>query len=376
MVRSLVFLAGLAVFLPWASCTGGGGEIREEYEGIFNSGAAGEELIAALEDFEVRRGGCFDSKVDLGIYYLAAGEAGRAGDYLRRAESLLRGGEEPLTEDGKVSALYGALGRLGLIEKKYRDALEYADMAIEADRENRRYYRTLKGHILIALEEYGAALEIFDAAMAAAEEAGADELRAYMYLLAQAERPVDAAAALDRYYRTGDFFPGLGFFGAALYRAAGDMEQSAQAIYLEQEYLSGYGGPGNPRKEGFGLLLRGIPEAVEKLGEAFRETEKEGPDRRFAAEYQFLKGLLTAENDEGGESAGDFGVGEFLRLAELEPYFRLFPSFYWCLWLGARRAYPENYQYFSSILQRIIALDMEGPFAKGAWEELTRLMGY
>jgi hypothetical protein len=95
-----------------------------------------------------------------------------------------------------------------------------------------------------------------------------------------------------------------------------------------------------------------------------------GREPYFAAEYVALKNLL----DGGG--AETFTAQEFLRLVELEPYFRLFPSFYWNLWQGARLAYPEDYRYFSTALQKIIALDKEGPFARRAWEELTRLMGY
>jgi tetratricopeptide (TPR) repeat protein len=369
MTRKLFGLPGLAIFFLWSSCALEKNDGGEEYRDIFNAGTAGEELIAALEDFEIRHSGHFDSKVDLGVYYLAAGERGRARDYLRRAERVLRNGGAEGAGDGKAAALYGALGQLGLINRDYEEALDYADLAIGAEGGNKSY-RFLKGHILIARKEYGAALAIFDEAMAGADDAGADDIRAYMFLLAQAERPADAAAVLDQYLQTGGFFPGLGYFGAMIYRAAGEMEKAAYAAYLEREYRSGYKDLEEPAGGGLGLLGE-IPEITEAPGHIPLGGEgREAPEGLFAAEYLFLKGLID------GRSAGNFGIEEFRRLAELEPYFRLFPSFYWLLWKGARMAYPEDHQYFSSALRKIITLDKDGPFARGAWEELTRLMGY
>jgi tetratricopeptide (TPR) repeat protein len=374
--RKLLILLSLAGFLPWAACAGGGGGKageEKEYGKIVNSGARGEELISALEDFEIRHNGHFYSKVDLGIYYLAVGEADRAKDYLRRAERLLPDLGKPLPgKENSAAVVYGALAQVYLIQKDYQGALEYIDKAVGADRENRRSYRSLKGHILIARQEYPAALEIFDELLAGTAEAGAaanagggddaEELRAYMFLLAQAERPAEAAAALDRYFQTGAFFPGLGWFGAEVYRAAGQTDKAAYAAYLEGEYRSGYGELQNPERSGFEVLEETI--RAEDGGE--RGTEI-GTDY-FAAEYLKLKNLINGP--------GDFTKDEFLRLVNLEPCFRLFPSFYWQLWQGARRAYPEDYQRFSAALQKIIALDKDGPFARGAWEELTRLMGY
>jgi tetratricopeptide (TPR) repeat protein len=384
--RKLFILLSLAGFLPWAACAGGAGETRgeKEYGEIVNSGVRGEDMISALEDFEIRHGGHFYSKLDLGIYYLAAGETDRARDYLRRAEGLLPDtGKPPSGKENGAAVLYGALAQICRIRQDYQGALDYADRAIGEDRENRRSYRFLKGHVLIARREYPAALEIFDGLLGSAaagntagsditnsntagsndDEAGAEELLAYMFLLAQAERPAEAAAALDRYFKTGAFFPGLGWFGAAVYRAAGEMEKAACAAYLEGEYRSGYGELQNPEHSGFEAL----EEMIQPPGGEEGGTVKAGGNY-FAAEYFELKDLING--------SGNFTSGEFLRLVNLEPYFRLFPSFYWNLWQGARRAYPEGYRYFSTALQKIIALDKDSPFAKGAWEELTRLMGY
>jgi hypothetical protein len=234
----------------------------------------------------------------------------------------------------------------------------------------------LKGRILIARREYQAALEIFDEFLAhgtdtggavksdtaISDGAGEEELRAYMFLLAQAERPVEAAAVLDRYFLTGAFFPGLGYFGAAVYRAAGEMGKAAYAGFLEEEYRSGYGEFQESGAGGFEVLA-GEPIPVPDEGWGEKETRE-----YFAAEYLRLKNLIS--------DGKNFSKADFLRMMGLESCFRLFPSFYWYLWLGARLAYPDDYQYFSATLQKIIALDKNGPFARGAWEELTRLMGY
>jgi hypothetical protein len=360
--RKLFILLGLCGFLPWISCAGGDeGDLGEkEYGEIANSGA--------LEDFEIRHSGHFDSKVDLGIYYLAIGETDRARDYLRRAERILLDGSASPGKKGYDAVMYGAL--------------EYIDRAIGADGEQRKRYRFLKGHILVARQEYRAALEIFDELLANtagdantlnagddsdtalnSDGAGEAEMRAYMFLLAQAERTVEAAAALDRYFLTGAFFPGLGYFAASVYRALGKTEKAAYAAYLEEEYRSGYGEFQDSGAGGFES-----PSPIEEI--PLSGAGEEG-ELHFAAEYLRLKGLIN-----GGEN---FTKEQFLRLVELEHYFRLFPSFYWHLWLGVKLAYPEDRQYFdyfSAALRKIIALDKDGPFAKRAWAELTLLMGY
>ncbi|MDR2747209.1 MAG: hypothetical protein LBB77_07150 [Treponema sp.] len=408
----LLFLCG---FLPWVSCAGKDGAEEKEYGEIVNSGLRGGELISALEDFEIRHGGHFDSKLDLGIYYLAAGETDRAREYLRRAERIfLDGAGRPVSsgKEGYAGLMYGALAQVCLVRGEYQEALDYIDRAIGEKGGNKTSFHFLKGHILITGHEYGAALEIFDGLIGAGgaavgsntvvnsyaaagsgtttggntvtdsvaaldggnDGAGEEELRAYMFLLAQAERPVEAAAVLDRYLLTGAFFPGLGYFGAALYRTAGDMEKAAWAAYLEEEYRSGYGELQNSQSGGFESLMG----EISLPGAGGTEAGRPGGGKietgggHFAAEYIRLKNLIS-----GGNSAeGNFTKDEFLRLTGLEPYFRLFPSFYWQLWLGARLAYPDDYRYFSAALQKIIVLDKDGPFARKAWEELTRLMGY
>jgi tetratricopeptide (TPR) repeat protein len=261
-------------------------------------------------------------------------------------------------EGENIPGMYASLGRLNLSQGDYPKALEYADKALDVDKENTSY-RLLKGHVLIALNEYTGALEIFDRLFTKdanyLEEPGVEDLRAYLLLLAQAERPGEAAAILERYFETGAYFPGLGYLAAAIYRAAGETEKAGFAALLEGEYRSGYG------------ALEDVP-----LGDAFTAgfTPAKGPPAEtdfFVREYLYCKELI------GNNSISEF---QFRRYVELEPYFRLFPSYYWNFWQGACFLYPGTYQNFTPVLQKIITLDREGPFAKEAWEELTRLMGY
>jgi tetratricopeptide (TPR) repeat protein len=260
------------------------------------------------------------------------------------------GGEKAAEAGGEnISGMYGDLGRLSLSQGDYQKAQEYADKAIGADGGNSSY-RLLKGHILIALNEYSGALEIFDGLFAGGdfEGAEAEDLRAYLLLLAQAERPQEAAAVLERYFETGAYFPDLGYLAAAIYGVLGETEKAGLAVFLEEEYRSGYGAlEGGP-----------LPELTAQLSL--------GTDF-FVREYLYLKGLIEKNS---------ITELQFRRYMELEGYFRLFPSFYWNFWQGAQFLYPGSYQDFAPVLQKIIALDREGPFAKTAWEELTRLMGY
>ncbi|MDR1025622.1 MAG: tetratricopeptide repeat protein [Treponema sp.] len=398
MTRIVLFLVSLTAFLPWTSCGGESKAIRE-YGEIRDGELRGEALIAALEDFEVRYPGHFDSKVDLGIYYLARGEEGRARDYLRRAEIIAErtpgagaGEKSRAGNSDPLPVMYGALGQIYLNQQDYRRALDYAEKAIGYAGDDAGIYRSLKAHILIAQQEYAGALEIFDGLFAAGEPGepdglgkqgetggfaavdradragwadpaggtdGADwadpagddsrteDILAYLFLLAQAERSADAVLILNRYFETGAFFPNLGTFAAMVYRTAGETERAAYAVYLEQEYRSGYG-EGEPENRN----AAGIPAP----GGNF-----------FAGEYLALKDQIRR---------GSLSEEQFIRYIELESYFRLFPSYYWNLWLGARLVYPETYANFALALQKIIALDREGPFAREAWKELTFLFGY
>jgi tetratricopeptide (TPR) repeat protein len=372
MTRKVCILLGLAGLPLWISC-GGENPAAAEYSRIRNSGLPGEALVSSLEDFALRYPGHFDSKVELGIYYLAVGETGRAKDYLRRAEADIDGGESPAGRGGytnpggpaagegtNIPVMYGALGQIYLDQGDYERALDYADRAIKADREKRDQYRFLKGHVLIARRDYGPALAVFDEVFRGAGEeppadppgqASVEALRAYLFLLAQAERQNDAAAVLDRYFETGAFFPGLGTFAAAVYRAAGERERAAYALFLEREYRSGYGAlEQNPQN-----------------GARDLEELSPPPGGFFAAEYLLIKDYI---------GRAEVSEDQYRRYLELESYFRLFPSYYWNLWLGARLLYPEDRRNFAPALQKIIALDKDGPLARDAWEELTRLLGY
>lgn len=370
-MQFVMFFLGLTALLP--AC-GGGSRAAEEYGGLRNGDLQGEELVLALEDFELRYPEHLYAKVDLGTYYLARGEEGRARDYLRRAQRIAErnpGRENFLYEDEDyLPIMYGALGRIYLNGGEYDQALEYAERAIEivgeSGGEKAGAYRFLKGHILIAQQDYAGALDIFDGlfsdrGLGLTVGVEAQDILAYLFLLAQAERSSDAVEALNRYFETGAFFPSLGTFAAAVYRAAGEMERADYAVYLEQEYRAGYSGAGY---SGAGYSGAGYGE-----GEGGGGMSGVLPAGRnfFAGEYLAIKEEINK---------GSLSEDQFRRFLELESYFRLFPSYYWNLWLGARLLYPETYGNFAFALQKLISLDNDGPFAKEAWKELGALFGY
>ncbi|MDR0669042.1 MAG: hypothetical protein LBF95_03075 [Treponema sp.] len=350
MTQFLMFLLGMAALLP--SCGALDGAARE-YDRLRNGDLEGEELVVALEDFELRYPDHLYAKVDLGTYYLATGEESRARDYLRRAELIA--GRDPVRwnspdgDENYIPIMYGALGRICLNRGEYDQALDYSEQAIVAAGEDAGAYHFLKGHILIARQDYGEALGLFDELFTdggPGSTAGtAEDILAYLFLLAQAERPAEAAAVLNRYFQTGAFFPSLGTFAAMVYRAAGEMERAAYAVYLEREYHAGYG-----------------------EGEEVNAAELPSPQENFfAGEYLTIKEEIRR---------GSLSEDQFRRYLELESYFQLFPTYYWNLWLGARLVYPETYGNFAPALQRIISLTSDGPLAGEAWKELGVLFGY
>jgi tetratricopeptide (TPR) repeat protein len=285
-------------------------------------------------------------------------------------------------EEGYSGEELESLARMDLVRGDYGRALEYTERAIALDGEERPALLFLKGHILIAGEENEKALEFLAGLFKTRrEEAGPEDIRAYMYLLARAGRAAEAAEMADLFFEKGVYFPGLGLFASSVYESCGETGKAVLAAFLDYEYQSGF-------REDDGTFLRNIGNLEEKLG-------REGPggrDGKAAQSLGLLRSLYEPETGlpayEGSFFAGDYILckkkilegslteADFDRYLSLEPYFRVFPSYYWNLWQGALLINGKPPAEYLAALEKVIALDREGIYAKSAWGELTRFLGF
>jgi tetratricopeptide (TPR) repeat protein len=390
MRDSLYFFIILCIFFNTA-CKSDAKEFDKmniEYEQITNSEKSGQELYEALSVFERNNMSHFNSKIDLGGVNLLNGDYTLAKDYFLRAEAVLSNAGDDEMSQKNIAILYGSLARISLIEGKNIDALDYADKAISADKWNYLYYQLLKAHILTALNRNEEALVIFDSFYPENTEAmTALDLRAYMYLLSGNDRPRETALVLDQYFARGkitegSYFPGLGLFASTVYEKNNEIEKSILSAFLDYEYYASY----NASKPAD--FLKNL-DTLEKQLLAENKIEA----GRYA--LNLLRGLYTASiaaPEAGMYSEGFFiedyviirsriqkhviDAGEFNHFILLEPFFSRFPVYYWNVWQAVLQLAPDSRENFVRVLEKIIALDKTGVYAKPAWDEISKLMGY
>ncbi|MDR0449694.1 MAG: hypothetical protein LBH26_00330 [Treponema sp.] len=282
-----------------------------------------------------------------------------------------------------------SLARMELIQGEYAKALEYAEKAIALNREGEPGPLFLKGHILIAREEDEKALEFLAGLFETRrEEAGPEDIRAYMYLLARAGRAAEAAEMADLFFEKGPYFPGLGFFASSVYESAGEIEKAVLAAFLDYEYQSGF----NEADDGSFLLNIGtLEERLKTPGPG--EGGGAGEGIKAARPLRLLRSLYDPETSAPAAYQAPFFAGDYIlckkkiregsltgedfnRYLSLEPYFRSFPSYYWNLWQGALLVSEKPPAEYLAALEKVIALDREGVYAKPAWGELSRFLGF
>jgi tetratricopeptide (TPR) repeat protein len=364
------------------------------YEQIRASGKTGQELFETLTEFERNNPEHFSSKVDLGGVFFLQGNNERAKDYFFRALAVLRNAGSDAESKQNTVIMYGSLARIALAEGDYGEAAGYAEQAAALEKDENGQYVLLKGHILVAQGKNEEALSLFDRLYpSAGDNMTPLDLRAYMYLLARTERTEECAALVDRYF-DGErpYFEGLGIFASGVFEKAGQTKKAILCAFLEYEYYSSYKTADNAQylknidavekqlaqkgtlEEGRyainllrSLYGRGSAGASYDNSKTLSELLREEEDRFFIEDYVIIKDRIN-------KNAA--GISDFHRLLQLEPHFSQFPLYYWNVWQLVPKFAPTARQYYSRALERIIALDKNGVYAKPAWDEISALMGY
>jgi tetratricopeptide (TPR) repeat protein len=280
--------------------------------------------------------------------------------------------------------MYGFLAEIALTEGEYSLAGEYAEQAKASGAELSRRYNYFKAHILLAENKNEEALELFDTFYRVQPDLMAPkDIRAYMYLLAQAERNTEAAVIVDLFLKTGSFFTGLGVFASSVYEAAGEFQKSIYAAFLEYEYYAAY-------KASDPLVFLNNVTTLE--GHFARQGTLEETQRRA---IQFIRGAFDPSVSSPALGNTPFFVEEYIsvknkirdasvtladfnRFLQLESYFSQFPVYYWNVWQAVLilDQGKSNEEKFVPVLQKIITLDKNGIYAKPAWDEITRILGF
>lgn len=355
--------------------------MNNEYERIKASGLSGDALREALTEFELNNMGHFSSKVDLGGYYMITGNTDRALDYFLRAEKLVAKAPRGEETTKNTAIMYGSMARIYLMQGEYAKAMDNAEKAVATDEETGKQFRFLQAHILTAQEKQDESLALFyELYQKERDLMGADDIRAFMYLLAKTGNYGDCAAMVDLYFEKGAFFPGLGLFASGAYENSGQPNKAILAAFLDYEYHSSY------TKTDDRDFLKNIDNLEVQLNSKGTFAKSEATlslirslydnsvlglvpkdNAFFAEEYCFLKKLILTNS---------LTVAEFQRYLQLEHYFSCFPAYYWNVWQAAQECTPDTLATYVPALEKIIRLNANGPYAQLAWDELTRLMGY
>jgi hypothetical protein len=352
----------------------------KEYAAIKKSGSAGEELLMRLSTFEVNHSSHFASKVDLGSYYLLAGNLPMADYYLRRAESTVSqagwGGDISKTK----TILWGSLAYLRFLEKDYAKASVYVQKAIKQDKDVGKNYLLLNAHILYAKGEQKAALAQFDDVWKTAHESfRSEDLRSYAYLLADADRISESISILGKLFETGEYYSGLGLFASTLSEKAGDKVKAIQYAFLDYLYVRNGDASKDVvfmrqlsvldekfKKEKDGIAVRDAVTLVRSYCDA--TISYSAPDEADSFVARFIK--LSNRIRDGKVASRDFSA-----YLSLEPYFKKFPDYYLSVWKAVKKDSPDQLPQFKMVLEKVLTL---GPGTSGALfarKELGSLVG-
>jgi tetratricopeptide (TPR) repeat protein len=356
-----ITLLGMFLFISCSATNG-----YKDYKKIKTSSLTGVGLLNELSVFEIKNTGNFESKVDLGTYYLSVGDYGSAAQYLSRAESVRKNAHRGKERPKYFASLYGALAYLFLHDGDFDKALSYAEKAVKTGKDSGSQYVLLKARILASQNKSSDALAIFDKAYVSKQEMNLDEQRSYMALLANAGRYDEASVLLIKFFQQGGYYPGFGLFASTVSEKVGKADLAILYAFLDYEYhRDGNTIDDSAFLERLDIVAKKAPAGDE--GVAMREAilaVKSRFDKKvnysslsqkanFVYEYIFC---LNSIRD------GNLSDKDFTRYLALEKMFCSFPSYYWGVWQVVSGLSNNVELQYSPVLMRIIALSPEGVY--------------
>ena len=336
---------------------------QSEYNAIKNSGLHGEALYNKVLEFDNLNPAFFESKLDLASFYYISNDSKESWKYLLKSEPLLS------SADNKNKALfYGLYATLSFDDNDFEKAWEYVQKALSIKKEGEKY-GYLAGQIQLAREQKEDALALFERTYSTVPELiTAQQLRAYMYLLATGRNYVKCREILELYFEKGTYFSGLGLFASGVYEHVGEWQKSIFSAYLDYEYQASYGNANDTKfLENLSALEKKLPEAdrngeakkaVETLRDYYTNKRISALDTDFFA-YKYLSLKQKIENKTATQQ-------DFNTFLSLEKYFTPFPVYYWLIWQCAKELEPQSAKQWIPILEKIILLNSNTQFARNA----------
>ncbi len=298
--------------------------------------------------------------------------------------------EESSTKDSKEISFYGSIAKTALEAEEFANAVEAVDRALEIDESAAQQYLPISAHAYAQMGNTAKALEIFDAlAVEGLVELNPIEQYIYMSVLAGAKRYEESEVLLNNLLGKKMYIPGLGEFGAVLYRRLNNTNKSLLYLYLEYEYKL----PNATKEEKNNFLYY-----LMRSGNGFLSVADENSDMSYM-QLIFLLDTVAGGEDaryKGGElpvNVMDSFIAQYallkwqvlsktnvdqltvIALMELLPYFTTFSSYYWTLWQALSLVHPETKMDYLEVLKSTIQYAPDGSFAHLARLEACDLYG-
>lgn len=352
MKKNISFL--LIILVLFAGCSS---KNMKNYKRIKQSNSNIADLYQDIYSFDLNNPDFYESKLDLARYYLLTGNYGESWAFLLRAEAIAAKFPEQMSKENEA-AMYACHASLLLMNNQVESAFEYVKKACDVPKYG-KVYGYLAGRVLTTLDRKQEALGYFERTYKEYPNLiTGEEIRSYMYLLADSKNYEKSLELLELYFEKGTFFSGLGMFASGIYEKNGLMRESIFSAFLDYEYQSCFGNADDKKfvqnlndlrskliSESNG---KSVVYAVDYMLSLYVDSDVSKPDMDFfPVKYIELKKI--AKNKPWSNK-------EFNEYLALEKYFKNFPCYYWILWEMLPKINSGDLVNWKSILEKIILL--------------------
>lgn len=352
MKKNISFL--LVILVLFAGCCS---KNMKNYKRIKQSNSNIADLYQDIYSFDLDNPDFYESKLDLARYYLLTGNYSEAWAFLLRAEAIASKFPEQMKKENEA-AMYACHASLLLMNNQVEAAFEYVKKACDVPKYG-KIYGYLAGRVLTTLDRKQEALGYFEKTYKEYPNLiTGEEIRSYMYLLADFKNYKKALDLLELYFEKGSYFSGLGMFASGIYEKNGLMRESIFSAFLDYEYQSCFGNADDKRFVQNLNDLRSkliseskeeaVVHAVDYMLSLYIDTDVSKPDMDFfPVKYIELKKIAKDKS---------WSNKEFNEYLTLEKYFKNFPCYYWILWEMLPKINSGDLVNWKSILEKIILL--------------------
>lgn len=352
MKKNVSFL--LFILVLFAGCSS---KSMKNYKRIKQSNSNIADLYQDIYSFDLDNPDFYESKLDLARYYLLTGNYSEAWAFLLRAEAIAAKFPEQMTKENEA-AMYACHASLLLMNNQVESAFEYVKKACDVPKYG-KIYGYLAGRVLTTLDRKQEALGYFEKTYKEYPNLiTGEEIRSYMYLLADSKNYKKALELLELYFEKGTFFSGLGMFASGIYEKNGLMRESIFSAFLDYEYQSCFGNADDKKFVQNLNYLRSklisesnnesVVHAVDYMLSLYVDSDVSKPDMDFfPVKYIELKKIAKDK---------PWSNKEFNEYLALEKYFKNFPCYYWILWEMLPKINSGDLVNWKSILEKTILL--------------------